>query len=108
MSIAEGVCDWCGRERLMETGDERSKVQFGKLWCGNCRAGSKERYKNYRDVDLTWQINMIGQMLEQHPLQWEEPYDHTRMHLFKLDCSDEMWRMKNELEYRSQDVQADT
>lgn len=103
MSIAEGVCDWCGRERLLETGDERSKVKFGKLWCGTCRAGSKRRYRDWPSRDLEAQINISQEMLEQHPLMWEPPYDHFRMHLFKLDVSDEIWRMKSELNFRKED-----
>lgn len=103
MSIREGICDWCGRGRLLETGDETSRVQLGKLWCGQCRAGSKERYKNHTDKFLEGQIKIMEELLEQHPLQWEPPYDHPRMHMFKLDNQDEVWRMTKELEFRRQD-----
>lgn len=102
MSINEGICDWCGRERLMETGDEMSKIQFRKLWCGACRAGSKARYEGQSDEFLQSWIDNATEMLEQHPLQWEEPYDHSWMHLFKLDTSDEIYRKRNELEFRSE------
>ena len=104
MSIREGVCDWCGRERLLETGDERSKVQGNKLWCGTCRGGSAARYQHSSDDWLRGQIKIAEEMLEQHPLRWEEPYDHIRMHLFKLDYHDEIWRMKRELEMREADA----
>lgn len=103
MSIREGVCDWCGRERLLETGDERSQIQFQKLWCGTCREGSKARYEGRDTRHLEARISLITEMLNQHPLQWEEPYDHFLMHNFKLTQSDELWRMKRELELRSED-----
>lgn len=101
MSIEAGVCDWCGTDRLLETGDERSRVQFGKLWCGTCRDGSRERFKSYDDERLNGQIEIMEEMLEQHPIRYEPPYDHFRMHMFKLDYQDEIWRMKNELEFRA-------
>ena len=104
MSIRKGVCDYCGLGRLLETGDERSQIQFGKLWCGTCRKGSKARYKERDTPHLEGRIDFINEMLEQHPLQWEAPYDHFLMHNFKLTQSDEMWRMRRELEFRNEDV----
>lgn len=108
MSIRKGVCDYCGLGRLLESGDESSQIQFGKLWCGTCREGSKARYEERDNEFLSYRISLITEMLEQHPLQWEEPYDHFLMHNFKLMQSDEMWRMKQELEFRSEDVQANS
>ena len=103
MGVVDGVCDYCGRDRLLETGDEQSKLQRNKLWCGTCRAGSLDRYRSYSDENLQGQIDIYKAMLEQHPLRYEEPYDHFRMNLFKLDCQDEMWRMNKELEWRRED-----
>lgn len=109
MSIAEGVCDYCGRGHLLETGDEGSQIQLGKLWCGTCRAGSKERYANYESKRIQGQIDIMREMLEWHPLQWDKPGypdvkpDHFRMHMFKLDYNDEAYRMERELEFRESD-----
>lgn len=105
MTIAEGICDYCGEGEgwLLCTGDERSQIQFGKLWCGVCREGSRQRYVKWPNRGLSGQIEVFEEMLEQHPLRWEPPYDHPRMHIFKLKCQDEIWRMKQELEYRGQD-----
>ena len=110
MSIKTGSCDWCGEGEgwLLSTGDERSVIQFGKLWCGVCREGSRERYKNCDDAWLIGQIEINEEMLRQHPIRWDGPHDHFRMHMFKLQTSDETWRMKNELEYREKDVRAKT
>lgn len=100
MSVVDGVCDYCGRDRLLETGDEQSKLQRNKLWCGTCREGSRDRYRNVADDWLQGQIDIMQEMLEQHPIRYEPPYDHFRMNLFKLDYQDEIWRMKRELEFR--------
>lgn len=100
MSIKNGECDWCDRGRLLETGDERSRIQFGKLWCGTCRAGSEERYRGRDTEFLTGQIEIMEEMLAQHPIRYEPPYDHIRMHLFKLDYQDEAGRMRREIGYR--------
>lgn len=105
MSVRDGTCDWCDRGRLMDTGDERSLIQFGKLWCGVCREGSRERYKNVGDDWLTGQIEIIEELLEQHPIVWEGHRDHMRMHLFKLDNYDEQYRMQCELEFRHKEKQ---
>lgn len=103
MTVSDGKCDYCARERLLETGDERSRVQRGKLWCGTCRGGSEDRYQGLDNHWLEAQIAFSEEMLAQHPIVWEGDRDHFRMHLFKLDVSDEVWRMKRELEYRKND-----
>lgn len=105
MTIREGVCDYCGggEHFLLSTGDERSQIQFGKLWCGTCREGSRQRYIKHPTDWLKEQIEIAEEMLAQHPIQWEPPYDHIRMHMFKLDASDEIWRKKQELKFRLND-----
>lgn len=104
MSADEGVCDYCGRGRLMETGDERSVINpGGKLWCGTCREGSRDRFKSFNDRTLEALAKGCKAALENDPIRWDDQENPETLEerAMKLGYQDEGWRIERELSLRA-------
>jgi hypothetical protein len=105
VTVREGACDYCERDRLLDTGDERSIMNHGlKLWCGGCREGSRDRYRDAPDELMRKMKLRFEALLEASPIRWGTdpvaPVETFEERAQKLWWLDEGWRIKNELEYR--------
>lgn len=110
MSVRNGYCDFCGggNGQLLSTGDERSVAFYldeqPVLWDGVCREGSKEYFKDFETPILVALIEKSEQVLKDDPIRWEPPYDDPKVHIRKIWISDEVFRGKQELVYRIEDM----
>lgn len=104
MSMQNRKCDFCRLDDLLGEFDQSSLVFYldgiPKLWCGQCREGSRIYFSDYGTPALVQLCNLTDKVLEDEQVEFES-LDHELEAKMKFAwLSDEVFRAKQEITFR--------